>query len=301
MFRFGHSLFSNAYGGGAPVIDNDFVIRVKTDNAGTSASNQFTLPLRSGETYNASIDWGDGNSTNQTADVSPTHTYASAGTYDITISGTFPAIYFNNGGDKLKAIEIINFGNVGWTKLDRSFYGCTTLDISASATGNFDLVTDASLAFYLSRITRFPAIDFPICTTFSLAWRQTNIVDFPAINMPLGTAYDSAWFGISTLDTFGACNIPSATNTSNAFRGCGTITNFAMRDFYAMNNGIDMFRFTTLPTSDYSDILITQNANNPNNSVTFHGGNSNYDSSATSARTNLVSVKSWSITDGGLV
>ena len=41
MFRFGHSLYNNAYGGGGgnPYGD-DFVIRVKTDNAGTSASNQ---------------------------------------------------------------------------------------------------------------------------------------------------------------------------------------------------------------------------------------------------------------------
>jgi hypothetical protein len=300
MFDFGFHFFGNSSGGFPPAPPStDFIIKVKTDNVGTSADDQFTLPTTTG-TYDYNIDWGDGVVENITSSASQTHTYPVAGEYTIKISGTFPRIFFNNGGDRSKLLEIINFGDVGWTNLNGAFHGCTNLDISATATGNFDLVTTASVAFYLSGITRFPTIDFPICTTFSSCWRQTAIVDFPAIDMPLGSAYDGAWFAISALDTFGACNMPSATNIINAFRNCGTLSSFAMRNFYAMTNGDDMFRFTTIPTADCSDIYITQRANNANTGVSFNMGNSKYNASASTARGELVSIQSWSLIDGGL-
>ncbi len=111
----------------SPPVNNSFVITIKTDNSGTSSSNQFKIPLSGGLTYSANIDWGDGNTTTQTTDVSPTHTYASPGTYQISISGTFPSIQFANGGDKLKLLSIDNWGNITWTLLVAAFYGCTNM------------------------------------------------------------------------------------------------------------------------------------------------------------------------------
>ena len=69
MFRFGHSLYSNAYGGnGGNPYGDDFVIRVKTDNAGTSASNQFTIPTTGG-TYDYNITTDEHLLTGQTGTV----------------------------------------------------------------------------------------------------------------------------------------------------------------------------------------------------------------------------------------
>ena len=255
MFRFGHSLYNNGYGGGAPAVDNDFVIRVKTDNAGTSASNQFTLGFIDGSSYiyNCTIKHGDGNETVVSGRSGPvTLNYASSGVYTITISGVMPYIGYNNGGDVKKLIEMANIGNVGILGL--SFHGATNMVMNTNCTGNLSGVTIAYRMFKDCPLGFFPDIDMSSCTNFD----QT-------------------------------------------FRGCGVFSDFKLRNFYAMNNGLFCFLSTTLPTSDYSDILITQNANNPNNSVTFHGGSSNYNASATSARTNLVSVKSWTITDAGLV
>jgi len=42
--------------------DPAFTIVVKTDNPGTSASNQFTLPLDEYASYYYTVDWGDGTS-----------------------------------------------------------------------------------------------------------------------------------------------------------------------------------------------------------------------------------------------
>ena len=68
-----------------------------------------------------------------------------------------------------------------------------------------------------------------------------------------------------------------------------------------LTSGVNMFQNSTLTTSTYSQLLININANNTNNSVIFSGGYSKYNSTAVSARTNLTTVKSWTITDGGLI
>lgn len=129
------------------VVQSEFIILVKTDNAGTSASDQFTIPT-SGAGYNYDVDWGDGTTdTGLTGTI--THTFAGgAGTYTVKISGDFPAIYFNNGGDRLKLLEIQNWGNIAWNVTARtngsfrdSFEGCSNLEITATDSPDLSAVT----------------------------------------------------------------------------------------------------------------------------------------------------------------
>ena len=125
-------------------IEERFVISVKTDNAGTSADNQFTLPWIG--TYD--IDWGDGNTDTSVVDTQ-THTYASAGTYDVKVTANTGRIYFNNGGDKAKLLDIKNWGTCEWYKLERAFMGCNSLtDVTAIDTPNFSNLIDLGLLFY---------------------------------------------------------------------------------------------------------------------------------------------------------
>ncbi len=92
-------------GGGIPV--SSFVFTVDTTQAG-SAADTFILPLNSGETYNFTVKWGDGNEDVITAwnDVALTHVYSSSGTYQIQVDGTFPRIHFDDLGDKEKMSSI---------------------------------------------------------------------------------------------------------------------------------------------------------------------------------------------------
>ena len=64
-------------------------------------------------------------------------------------------------------------------------------------------------------------------------------------------------------------------------------------------NGSNMFNGNTINTTRYSQLLIDLENLNPNNNVTFHGGNSKYNASGEIARDALI-VRVWSITDGGL-
>jgi PKD repeat protein len=95
----------------APVI-LPFAFTAKTDNTGVSTSTQFQLPLTTSTGLNIVVDWGDATTSTITShlDVNAKHTYASAGTYSISITGTLPGFKFNNAGDKLKILNISSWG-----------------------------------------------------------------------------------------------------------------------------------------------------------------------------------------------
>ena len=295
-----------------------FIFDIRTFNTGTSAFNQFTLPLRSGYTYDFQIEWGDGYVESYAGvagvDISTdiTHTYPiptnkegkplSSGVFRIKIGVSnntgFPTIYFNNGGDKDKLIKTVDFNDVGWTILENSFYGCSNNVIEATATYNFDNVTQANSAWRSNDLEEFIVIDLPIATNVGAMLRNNNLTELPLITMPSATNVNS-FAEENDLDTVPALSIPSATNCERMFQNNGVISSFAMRNFYAMSNGINMFNGTTLPTADYSDILITQRANNVTTGTTFNGGSSTYNVAGGTARGELVSIQSWTITDGG--
>jgi len=132
------------------VVQSEFIILVKTDNVGASADNQFTIPTGPFVgSYNYDVDWGDGN-TDTGLTTSTTHTYASAGTYTIKISGVFPKIWFNNGGDKEKLLEVQNWGTILWQRMDSSFFGCRNMTITATDIPDFSALTNGTfdLMFY---------------------------------------------------------------------------------------------------------------------------------------------------------
>ncbi|MEM8896184.1 MAG: BspA family leucine-rich repeat surface protein, partial [Bacteroidota bacterium] len=105
----------------------------KTDNPGTSANNQITIPtLGGGGSYDYTIDWGDNTSDDITTDAAPTHTYASPGTYTVTITGTFPRLAFppTAESDNQKLLTVEQWGDIVWNVF--SFQGCTNLVVNAT-------------------------------------------------------------------------------------------------------------------------------------------------------------------------
>lgn len=130
----------------------EFITVWKTDNTGTSNDNQITIPTYSGLTYDYDVDWGDTNTdSNLTGDA--THTYATAGTYTVTITGTFPAIHFNFGGDKEKILRVTQWGNIEWQTMGSAFFGCTNLEITASDSPDLSTVADMTYMFRSSGVT----------------------------------------------------------------------------------------------------------------------------------------------------
>ncbi len=62
----------------------------------TSDNYFFELPIESGFEYNFEVDWGDGSEITSFDDPDKAHTYTTAGTYEITITGTIQS--FRNDG-----------------------------------------------------------------------------------------------------------------------------------------------------------------------------------------------------------
>lgn len=122
-----------------------FVTSWQTD-AGGSTNKTITIPTYSTATYNYSVDWGDGQTTSgHAADAS--HTYANDGNYTVSISGTFPRIYFNNGGDKLKIKSVEFWGDNAWTSMVDAFEGCKNLVVNATDAPDLSVATSLSGMF----------------------------------------------------------------------------------------------------------------------------------------------------------
>lgn len=123
-----------------------FITTWNTDNPGASNGNQVTIPTFPGEVYNYSVDWGDGNTDiNVTGDI--THTYSTPGTYQVSISGDFPRIYFNDDGDKSKLLFVNQWGNQAWSSMDNAFWGCQNMDVVATDIPNLTNITSVRLMF----------------------------------------------------------------------------------------------------------------------------------------------------------
>ena len=115
----------------------------------SSGNMEIHLPLMGIGTYNFTIDWGDGNSSQITdwEQTNTTHTYNAEGNYTLQITGTIIGWAFNNGGDKLKILEIIQWGNLQLGNLGGYFYGSANLVINATDIPNLNGITNFHNAF----------------------------------------------------------------------------------------------------------------------------------------------------------
>ncbi len=209
-----------------------FVTSWKTDNAGTSNDDQITLPLRSGKTYDCIVYWGDGKSDviTDADDPAKTHTYEDgAGTYTVTIEGTFTSWYFNNGGDKLKILDVTQWGtDPVYTAYDAAWYGCTNVVFSAADVPITSLITNFSSAWQTcTGLTSFPVLDMSAGTNFIAAWRScSSLTSFPALDVSSGTNFALTWLSCSSLTSFLALDVSAGTNFSSAWLNCSGIASF---------------------------------------------------------------------------
>lgn len=106
-------------------IDNSFKFTINT-SLGTG--NTFTLPLRSGYTYN--LYWKPypgATPIHVTAynDANRIYDYGTPFNGQIEVYGTCGAWYFNNTGDKAKLVSIDNWGNINLIDGNFAFFGCS--------------------------------------------------------------------------------------------------------------------------------------------------------------------------------
>jgi len=141
------------------------------------------------------VDWGDGNSDTITSLTRPTHTYASAGSYDVKISGTFTNFQFGRvltAAERLFLTDIKQWGNLTYETMEDAFKSCDGLS-SLTATDTPTIGSSGKLknAFAYSNVVNIPNLG---------SWDVAHISDFSNAFIdaakPLDTStYDSLLIG----------------------------------------------------------------------------------------------------------
>jgi len=313
---------------------NQFVFTIDTENtsSGSSLNTQFMMPLVSGGSYNATVNWGDGSSDTITSynQAEVTHTYTSAGQYEISIEGTLQGWQFNNAGDRLKMLDIKQYGVLDLST-SAAFYGCTNLDASATdaptvsttsfyrifrdctnfngAIGNWDISTTTNLkeAFYnantfnksldnwnVSSVTLLQST-FQGCTSFD---QDLNSWDTSNVESMRYMFFNCSQFNgdIYNWDTTNVENMSQMLYNCDLFDqslaawNIENVTNFS--SFMQNASG--------LSTSNYDATLIAWQAGGHDNDISINFGGSQFTESAYAARFSLIEDDGWTIVDGGI-
>lgn len=281
------ALFSQSGGG----FGDDFVFTIET----TTADETFTIPTRNIGSYSCSVDWGDGQTSEVTAwdSANLAHSYSEAGTHTIRVSGTFPAIFFNFSGDRLKMRTVEQFGDVGWLTFDQALYGCQNLTDVTSGTCDVSGVTS------FNRMLR--------------ACSGLQSVDLSTFNVAAGAVLseffrDASSSDLSEIDLSGLAD-SAPIQVQGMFRNCGSppFNVIGLEDIdvsnVQANRFADFSRFSTLSVRTYDALLARWSALDVVNDQTVDFGNSKYTGggAAADARASLIADQGWTISDAGTV
>jgi len=129
-------------------VPDPFVTTWKTDMNGASADDhQITITTSGDLAYDYTIDWGDGNEdTNVTGNI--THTYATPGTYTVSILGTFPR--FLSGAattNARKLLSVEQWGDIQWLHFSGAFFHARNLNINTDEAPDLSQVQSLSRTF----------------------------------------------------------------------------------------------------------------------------------------------------------
>ena len=116
----------------------------------TANGEEITIPT-TGSGYSYTVDWGDGViDLDNMGDA--THTYATADTHTVIITGMFPRIYFNDadGDNKTKILTVEQWGSTAWTSMENAFYGASNLTVPAVDAPNLTGVTSMQSMFRIA-------------------------------------------------------------------------------------------------------------------------------------------------------
>ena len=251
-----------------PSETNSFRILVDTTNTGVSNNDQFQF---TGAQGNYMVDVYDATGTTfierhtGLTDEQTITIGAGAGQYELWVlpigANGFNRIYFNNTGDKDKLLQIRNWGNVAWSTMQNAFYGCSNA----------------------TSISSFVSPNLSSVTNMSRMFRNCS--------------------SVTTLDVSGF-NTANVTNMVQMFFRCTDLVDAIGIENFNISSTTDLSSFledTTLPAARYDTLLIGWAAQNVQNNVPFHGGNSQYTpgGAAEAARNTLINTYGWTITDGG--
>lgn len=312
-----------------------------------AGADTLTMPT-TGTGYNGTVTWKDSlGATVSTGaftdgDMTPLQAIAVDGVnspYTCEVSGDFPRVYFNNGGDSTLITEVKQWGNIAWGDMTRAFFGCTNMDVTATDTPDLSSCLTLSFMFWscptltgggnwawnTSNITTMVST-FQTASLFNGDISSWDVSSVTSMNSMLQSAeafaQDISGWTTTSLTSLTA-TLRGATSFNYNISGWDTsgVTSMAQlflsatsydQDLGALDitgltgTGMSLFLSgVTMSTANYDATLngfkaqVEANSDLPA-SISFHGGNSVYSTAGQAAHNYLTGTASWTITDGGL-
>lgn len=192
------------------------ILRINTTNlsSGSTDDRTFRIPTI-GTGYRYRVDWnGEAITRGHTGDAE--YTFDTAGEKIIEIYGNFPRIYFNNGGDILKVLEVVQWGNTNLsTDQSRAFRGCANLVKIADDVSYFNNTTNGQYTFYDCSLTEIPEGLTLLLLTSGLAMFYNNSIAELPQNMLLPNLTNGGGMFINNL----LSELPSEMTLDNLLNG----------------------------------------------------------------------------------
>ncbi|HEY0045539.1 MAG TPA: BspA family leucine-rich repeat surface protein [Flavobacterium sp.] len=247
----------------------------------TGATNKITVPTTgTGYNYTATIALLE---TPQTIITTLTNVSGNAvfsdlamnTSYQVKITGNFPRIYINNGGERFKLKAVTQWDNIAWTSFNKAFFGCTGLNVTASDVPILSGVTDTSQMFQYCSTLNGPANinswNMSTITDVSNMFVGATIFNQNIGNWNTGAVTNMSGIFANTVafnQDIGSWNTASVTNMSSVFAGAK-----------AFNQNIGNWNTASGTTMEYmfqGATAFNQSLNNWNTALVANMGNMFY-------------------------
>ncbi|HAK76015.1 MAG TPA: hypothetical protein DCM71_03690 [Runella sp.] len=182
-------------------------------------------------------------------------------TIDLSIDPVnFQRININYGTDRQRLMEVKQWGTVAWTSMQRAFYGCSNMTLTATDTPNFAAVTNMSYMF-------------TSCSNFNQSVSNFNTAAVTNMN---GMFYGCGSFNQSVSNF----NTTAVTDMGYMFAGCRafnqSVSNFnttAVKDMGSMFQECVLFNQSV---SNFNTAAVTNMSSMFDGCVTFNQSVSNF-------------------------
>ena len=171
-----------------------FVSIWDTDKSGVSTNTQIQIPALGS---NFDIEWEEvGNPVNSgmlSGNGTTLLNFPATGVYFVRITdgnGSFNGLNFNNSGDLLKLVEVLQWGVADWTDLEAAFYGCGNLKVSAVDVLPLSGVTSTKYLFRacdsLNKVPNISAWDTELVTDMEGMFLNASVYNQSLSSMSVG-------------------------------------------------------------------------------------------------------------------
>jgi surface protein len=287
----------------------EFTINTANLSAGSTTDTQFKLPLTTSTGLDAKVDWGDGTSDTITNHLAPqvTHTYPSSGVYTVKITGAILGWRFNNGGDKLKILNVSKWSGLN-ISVGEGFYGCSNLTATAT---DAPLITTTSLNRYFqtckinSEIGNWNVSNvevmggmFAQTNLFNKdisSWDVSNVIDMQSMFLLTGAFNQD----ISGWDVSNVTNMTNMFNAATAFNqdiGSWNVSNVGNFNNFMLGKTAANYSAQNLASiyNQWSQLTLKPN-------LTINFNTIDYCDTSEANKQSIVTNFGWTISDGNAV